>query len=414
MSIPVFASPLPTFQFNQNGVPLSGGKLFTYINNTDTKLATYTDYTGATQNTNPIILDANGQCSVWLAEGQTYTFTLSPTTDTDPPTNAFWTKNGITGINDISQQQSASGPVTSGVVLMTGEIREFSGPEGAVPNGWLLCTGAAISRATYATLFDVIGTTWGAGDGSTTFNLPDKRGIVTAGADNMGGSHASRVTAASIGVAAVYGVVAGSQLSQTDTITITLIDPGHVHGITVYANVNPGGSGGSSAQLGTPGNTASATTGITASAASSLTGNQQNIQPTAFDNFIIWTGPNITAGIGSQAYTITESWTAGENPAGILLIAPDNLTITSITGRMDVLEGTSETVQPVAVANGSAVSTGTNLTSNTLNCNASLHVNQALPLVASPTLMAGQAIGLISSGAFTTCAGNITIRATSP
>ena len=53
---------------------------------------------------------------------------------------------------------------------------------GAAPLGWLLCDGAAVSRATYADLFAAISTTWGAGDGSTTFNLPDGRGGVLRGA----------------------------------------------------------------------------------------------------------------------------------------------------------------------------------------------------------------------------------------
>jgi microcystin-dependent protein len=44
---------------------------------------------------------------------------------------------------------------------------------GAVPAGWLACNGAAVSRTTYANLFAAIGTTYGAGDGSTTFNLPN-------------------------------------------------------------------------------------------------------------------------------------------------------------------------------------------------------------------------------------------------
>ena len=52
---------------------------------------------------------------------------------------------------------------------------------GAVPNGWLLCDGSAVSRTTYADLFAVIGTSYGAGDGSKTFNLPDKRGRVSVG-----------------------------------------------------------------------------------------------------------------------------------------------------------------------------------------------------------------------------------------
>ena len=52
---------------------------------------------------------------------------------------------------------------------------------GAVPPGWLLCNGAAVSRTTYADLFTQIGDTWGGGDGSTTFNLPDLRGRVPRG-----------------------------------------------------------------------------------------------------------------------------------------------------------------------------------------------------------------------------------------
>ena len=56
--------------------------------------------------------------------------------------------------------------------------------------------GQAISRATYDPLFALVGTTFGAGDGSTTFNIPDLRGRVAFGLDNMGGSAASRITVA--------------------------------------------------------------------------------------------------------------------------------------------------------------------------------------------------------------------------
>jgi len=52
-----------------------------------------------------------------------------------------------------------------------------------IPTGWLLCDGSAISRTTYSDLFSVIGTSFGAGDGSTTFNLPDLRGKVAVGKD---------------------------------------------------------------------------------------------------------------------------------------------------------------------------------------------------------------------------------------
>ena len=60
----------------------------------------------------------------------------------------------------------------------TGSIIALGGP--TPPTGWLACDGTAISRTTYADLFNVIGTGWGAGDGSTTFNLPDLAGRVLA------------------------------------------------------------------------------------------------------------------------------------------------------------------------------------------------------------------------------------------
>jgi microcystin-dependent protein len=62
---------------------------------------------------------------------------------------------------------------------MTGEVRMWAAS--AVPNDWLECTGAAISRTTYVNLFNVIGTTWGVGDNSTTFNIPDMRGRAPIG-----------------------------------------------------------------------------------------------------------------------------------------------------------------------------------------------------------------------------------------
>ena len=68
------------------------------------------------------------------------------------------------------------------------------------PSGWLLCDGTAVSRTTYAALFAVISTTFGTGDGSTTFNVPDMRGVFpkgagttnrTLGKDSMGNFYAS-------------------------------------------------------------------------------------------------------------------------------------------------------------------------------------------------------------------------------
>lgn len=68
--------------------------------------------------------------------------------------------------------------------IPTGTIFEFAGPTDKVPAGYVLCDGRALSRTDYARLFSIIGTTYGAGDGSTTFNVPNKGGRVGLGADS--------------------------------------------------------------------------------------------------------------------------------------------------------------------------------------------------------------------------------------
>ena len=69
--------------------------------------------------------------------------------------------------------------VINSYLMPAGTIVPYSGT--SVPNGWLLCNGANVSRTTYASLFRAIGTKWGAGDGSTTFSLPDADGRVMQG-----------------------------------------------------------------------------------------------------------------------------------------------------------------------------------------------------------------------------------------
>ena len=63
----------------------------------------------------------------------------------------------------------------------------------SAPSGWLKCNGAAISRTTYSALFTAIGTTFGAGDGSTTFNVPDLRGEFVRGWDDARAVDTGRV-----------------------------------------------------------------------------------------------------------------------------------------------------------------------------------------------------------------------------
>ena len=69
--------------------------------------------------------------------------------------------------------------------MPSGAILQFAGS--AAPSGYLLCDGSAVSRTTYAALFSAIGTTYGTGDGSTTFNVPDFRGRVPSGFAASGG-----------------------------------------------------------------------------------------------------------------------------------------------------------------------------------------------------------------------------------
>lgn len=90
--------------------------------------------------------------------------------------------------------------------------------------GWLRCAGAAISRTTYADLFAVIGTAFGAGDGSTTFNLPDCRGRVL-GAIGTGVGLSARVLGDTVG-AETHTLTIGEMPVHNHGVT----DPGHTHG----------------------------------------------------------------------------------------------------------------------------------------------------------------------------------------
>lgn len=90
-----------------------------------------------------------------------------------------------------------------------GSLLDFAGT--TPPAGYLACYGQAVSRTTYAALFAKIGTSYGAGDGSTTFNVPDYRGRVHVTLDNLGGSDAGRLAAAN--------TLGGSGGAETHTLT---------------------------------------------------------------------------------------------------------------------------------------------------------------------------------------------------
>lgn len=118
-----------------------------------------------------------------------------------------------------------------------GALMNFAGS--AAPPHWLMCNGQLVSRTTYALLFAVIGTTYGAGDGLATFGLPDLRGRTMAGLDNMGGAAAAgRMTANSGTPGTTLGGVGGNEMLQSHAHSVydpqhthTINDPGHAHSV---------------------------------------------------------------------------------------------------------------------------------------------------------------------------------------
>lgn len=108
-----------------------------------------------------------------------------------------------------------------------GSMMAFAGA--IAPSGWLFCYGQAVNRETYAALWTAISSAHGSGDGSTTFNLPDLRGRVPAGKDDMGGTAAGRLTTGGSGVnGAALGAVGGA---ETQTLTASQM-PAHTHAFT--------------------------------------------------------------------------------------------------------------------------------------------------------------------------------------
>ncbi len=92
------------------------------------------------------------------------------TNEFEMPTGASTGKVLTSDANGVGTWQSAPGTGN-----LTGEVRMWAGPIATIPSGWLLCDGAQVARTTYSALFSAIGTIYGSGDGSTTFNLPDFR-----------------------------------------------------------------------------------------------------------------------------------------------------------------------------------------------------------------------------------------------
>ena len=177
--------------------------------------------------------------------------------------------------------------LTGIITVPTGCIVPFAGTSAGTPSGFLLCHGQAVSRSTYSGLFSVITSIYGDGDGSSTFNLPDLRGRVIAGQDDMGGTSANRLTGQTGGVDG--DTLGGSGGAETHTLTEAQL-AAHTHGAGSYV-INTGGD---SAQNSTNGavfrQDLTQTTPVSGSSGSTGSGSAHNIvQPTFILNYVIKT-----------------------------------------------------------------------------------------------------------------------------
>jgi len=166
--------------------------------------------------------------------------------------------------------------ISSGsTVVPTGAVLDFAGSSGGVPSGYLLCDGDIYNILDYPDLGGLLGSTYG-GNGTTTFAVPDLRGRIVSGQDNMGGSSADRVTDATADSL-------GGTLGSEDHTLIEAELPVHAHDQIIV-------QGGVASEFGPTGNTLTsvAPTGQDTGDVGSGDGHS-NLQPTMFMNKMIKT-----------------------------------------------------------------------------------------------------------------------------
>lgn len=337
------AAILPTAKttfFDNNGKPLSSGKVYFYVPNTSTLKTTWQDANQSVANTNPVILDAAGRAIIY-GDGE-YRQVVR-----DRNNNLIWDQvttstgtggggGGSTGDGDLvgtikpwaglvapNQYLFAYGQeiarsaypelftaITSsqaafcsnGSPTLTGIADTSQIPIGAPVEASCLLPGATVisktsstlvvsSNANITTSLTITVLPWGGGNGTTTFNLPDLRGRTLAGRDNMGGSAASRLTTTYFANAEAIGAAGGSQNSNFTIAQTNLPNsPISASGLTASttatwnttANINPvaNDTGGFQAQsgLGVGFKTTTATFTTTISGSASLGGSSTPIQ----------------------------------------------------------------------------------------------------------------------------------------
>jgi microcystin-dependent protein len=197
--------------------------------------------------------------SVAITGGTITGGTITGITDialTDGGTGASDAANARTNLDVYSKAETIANAAPAGIVAA------FGGS--TAPSNWLECDGSTISRTTYAALFAAIGTTYGAGDGSTTFKIPDLRGEFIRGWDHSKGTDSGRA-------------IGTSQTSQNLAHNHAITDPGHAHGYSdpghahqvgaSYIGSGTGSNGGYITASGTGAVTTTVGVGITIAAA---------------------------------------------------------------------------------------------------------------------------------------------------
>ena len=201
--------------------------------------------------------------------------------------------DGAVTTNKIANDSVTADKIADDVLqaVPVGTVLDFAGT--TAPSGYLACDGAAVSRTTYGVLFSTIGTSWGEGDGSTTFNVPDLRRRVTVGA---GGTRiAGPGTAVGNTGGAEEHTLATSEMPSHSHGAGTLAADSagaHTHGYKAATN-NQGAAGGNNRALPVKEQTDSAgdhTHSITGSTGNTGGGGaHNNMQPSAVVNKIIKT-----------------------------------------------------------------------------------------------------------------------------
>lgn len=213
----------------------------------------------------------------------------------DPVDEDLWGGYLNDDLDDVDTLIKTATDTATAAGVPIGSVVDYCGS--SAPSGYLFCYGQAVSRTvTYSALFAAIGTTFGTGDGSTTFNLPDFRGRVAAGKDNMGGTSANRLTGIT---GSVDGDVLGGAGGEEGHSLTSAENAAHSHFIAnndtsltlpdILRSTNTAlrqiGSGANTQDYALGGGATSATVGISSSSGSGTAHN--TVQPTMVVNKII-------------------------------------------------------------------------------------------------------------------------------